>query len=138
MLKVGMGSSGGVEMIEPAVTVEDEDDVDDGKLIVWTGCMELDDIVSNVFRSSMMVGCRFSNSQCATKDSCRDALVWELNVFSGGRRGADPEGGVPAEVLGLTTRVCPLSRSSSSMTSAGSFRFSTAALACLRKLLTVT
>ena len=135
---MGMGSSGVIEMIGPAVTIEDEDD-GDGKLIVCGGCVELDDMVSNAFRSSMMVGCKFSNSQCAASDSCSDALVWELNVFSGGRRGANPvEGGVPTAVLGFTTRVCPLSRSSSAMTSAGSFRFSRTALACFRRLLTVT
>jgi len=80
---MGMGSSGVVEMIGPAVTVEEEHD--DGKLIVCGGCVELDDIVSNAFRSSMIMGWRFSNSQYAANDSCSDVLVWELNVCNGGR-----------------------------------------------------
>jgi len=61
-----------------------------------------------------------------------------LNVCSGGRGGADPEEAVPAGDLGFTTRVCPLSRSSSAIASVGNFRFSTTALACLRRLLAVT
>ena len=136
---MGIGGSGIVEIIGPGVTVEDDnDDCDgDGKLIVCGGCVELDDMVSNAFRSSMMIGCRFSNSQCATDNSCSDAVVWELNVRNGGRRGADPEGGAPAADLDFSTRVCPLSRSTSAKTSAGSFRFSWTALACWRRLLTV-
>lgn len=57
---MGMGSSGVVEMIIPAVTVEedevDDDDDDDGKLIVFDGCVEFDDMVSNAFRSSIIMG----------------------------------------------------------------------------------
>lgn len=137
MLKMGMGSSGAVEITGPAAMVEPEE-YDDGKLMVCDCCVELDDIVSNAFKSSTMIGCRFSNSQYAANDSRSDVLVWELNVCNGGRRGGDPEGGLPAGDLGFTTRVCPLSRSSSATTSAGSFRFSRTALACLRRLLTVT
>lgn len=134
---MGIGSSGVVEMVGPVVTVEEEGH-DDGKLIACDGCVELVDMVSNAFRSSIIMGCRFSNSQYAASDSCSDVLVWELNVCNGGRGGVDPEGRVPAEVLGFTTRVCPLSRSSSTTTSAGSFRFSRTTLACLRRLLTAT
>jgi len=71
---MGMGSSGVVEMIGPAVTVGGGHD-DDGKLIVCNGCVELDDMVSNAFRSSMITGCRFSNSQYAANDSRSDVLV---------------------------------------------------------------
>jgi len=81
---MGMGSSGVVEMIGPAVTVEEEGH-DDGKLMVCDDCVELDDMVSNAFRSSMIMGWRFSNSQYAANDSCSDVLVWELNVCNGGR-----------------------------------------------------
>ena len=132
-----MGSSCVAEMIGPTVLVEEEHD--DGKAIASGGCVEVDDMVSNAFKSSMMTGCRFSNSQYAANDSCRDVRVWELNAVNGGRRGVNPEeGGVPTGDLGFTTWVCPSSRSSSAITSAGSFRFSRAALACLRRLLTVT
>lgn len=74
---MGIGGSGIAEMIGPTVTVEDDNDDgdDDGKLIVCDGCVELDDIVSSAFRSSMIVGCRFSNSQYAAEDSCSDVLV---------------------------------------------------------------
>jgi len=124
-------------MIGPAVLVEELHD--DGKLIAYDGCAELDDMVSNAFRSSMMTGCRFSNSQYAANDSRSDVRVWELDVVNGGRGGVNPEGGgVPAGDLGFTIWVRPSSRSSSAMTSAGSFRFSRTALACLRRLLTVT
>lgn len=132
---MGTGSSGVVEMIGPVV----EEEYDDGKLIAYDDCAELDDMVSNAFRSSMIIGCRFSNSQYAANDSCSDVRVWELNVVNGGRGGVSPEeGGVPAGDLGFTTCERPSSRSSSVMTSAGSFRFSRTALACLRRLLTVT
>jgi len=59
---MGMGSSGVAEMIGPVVTVEEEE-YDDGKLIVCDGCVELVDMVSNAFRSSIIMGCRCSNSQ---------------------------------------------------------------------------
>ena len=60
MLKVGMGSSGVAEMIGPVALVEGHDD---GKPNVYDGWAESDDMVSNAFRSSMIMGCRFSNSQ---------------------------------------------------------------------------
>jgi len=75
MLKMGIGSSGVVEMIGPVFTVEAAHDDDDGKLIVRDSCVELDDMVSNAFRSSMIIGCRFSNSQYAARDSCSVVLV---------------------------------------------------------------
>ena len=131
-----MGGSGVAETIVPAVLVEEHDD---GKPIVYDGCAESDDMVSNAFRSSMIMGCRFSNSQYAANDSLSDVRVWELDVVNGGRGGVNPEeGGVPAGDLGFTIWVCPSSRSSSAMTSAGSFRFSKTALACFRRSLTVT
>lgn len=80
---MGIGSSGVVDMVGPAVIVEAE--CGDGKLTVCGGCVELDDMVSKAFRSSTMIGCRFSNSQYAANDSCRDVLVWELDALSGGR-----------------------------------------------------
>lgn len=102
MLKTGIGSSGVVEMAGPAALIEGEHD--DGKLIAYDGCAESDDMVSNAFRSSMITGCRFSNSQYAANDSCNDARVWELDVVNGGREEASPEGGgVPAGGLGFTT-----------------------------------
>ena len=138
MSKWGLKGSGVIEMTGPAVMVEEEGH-GDGKLIACDGCVELDDMVSNAFRSSIIMGCRFSSSQYAANDSCSDALVWELKVCNGGRRGVDPEDeGAPAGDLGFTTRVCPLSRSSSAVTSGESFRFSRTALACLCRLLTVT
>lgn len=63
-----MGIGGVVEMVGPVVTV-DEDEHDDGKVIACDGCVELEDMVSNAFRSSMIIGCRFSNSQYAVNDS---------------------------------------------------------------------
>lgn len=99
-----MGSSGVVEMIWPAVLVEEVHD--DGKLIANDGCAELDDMVSNALRSSMIIGCRFSNSQYAANDSCSDVRVRELNVVNGGLGGVKPEAaGVPIGVLDFTTWV---------------------------------
>ena len=71
---MGMGSSGVLEVIRPAVTAKGGE-YDDGKSIVCDGCAGLDVMVSNAFRSSMMMGCRFSNSQYAANDSRSDVLV---------------------------------------------------------------